>query len=189
MAVPMTLPYPMTLEDRLAELAQARAQLMAEIESAVSEAAASRSDSGQWSIAEIAYHLHLAETSISKLLHQALKSGQRHERVSDDQLRAEWERIRTRVGTRHTRATAPASVVPTGTPELVQVIDRLHQSRQRLLELLSQVTLDELASISLPHPLEAIGTLTGAGWVSLIAYHERRHTEQIRELKGRHRSA
>jgi hypothetical protein len=50
--------------------------------------------------------------------------------------------------------------------------------------MLSQVTLDELASISMPHPLEGIGTLTGAGWVSLIAYHERRHTEQIREIKA-----
>lgn len=176
--------FPATLEDRLAELVEARAQLMAEIESGVSEAGASLSNSDRWSIAEVAYHLHLSEMGISKLLHKALKSGDRHERVSDERLRAEWEHIRARVGTRQPRATAPASAVPTDAPDLADAVDRLHQSRQRLFEMLSQVSLDELASISMPHPLEGIGTLTGAGWVTLIAYHERRHIEQIREIKA-----
>jgi hypothetical protein len=176
--------FPVTLEDHLTELAEARARLLAEIGSDPSETAPALSESGRWSVAETVYHLHLAEAGISRMLEKALRSGERHSRMSDDHLRAEWERIRTLSGNRQMRANAPSSAVPANAPDLAEAIERLHQSRQKLLEILNPTSLDELASISMPHPLEGVGKLTGAGWVSLIAYHELRHTEQIREIKA-----
>ena len=104
--------------------------------------------------------------------------------MSDDRLRAEWEQIRAVSANREMRMKAPERVVPTDAPSLAEIIDCLRQSRQKLLAMLSEVSLDELASVSMPHPLESVGKLTGAGWVSLIAYHERRHTEQIRQIKA-----
>jgi hypothetical protein len=174
----------MTLEDRLAELADARAQLMAELDSGATATPSAPSDSDRWTMAETAHHLHLAEAGIAGMLTKALRSGERHARVSDEHLRAEWERIRVLVGTRATRVQAPAPAVPADAPALAETVEHLHQSRQTLLEILSQASLDDLASISMPHPIEGIGNLTGAGWVSLIGYHERRHTEQIREIKA-----
>ncbi len=179
-----TPPYPASLEERLVELVETRTSLMVEIGSGVTEAASDSSASGRWSIAETVYHLHRAETGITRMLQKALSSDERHERVSDEQLRSEWERIRSLTGNREARMNAPASAVPTDAPALEEATERLRQSRHKLFELLSQVSLDELASISMPHPLENMGTLTGAGWVSLIAYHERRHIEQIREIKA-----
>ena len=58
----------------------------------------------------------------------------------------------------------------------------LDQSRQQLLELPGRATLEELASISAPHPFAAVGTLTGATWLSVIAFHEIRHAEQLEKL-------
>lgn len=175
-----TLPFPATLGDRLGELTKARAALMTEIESALS--APAPSDPTRWSLEEIVYHLYLAESSITRMLAKALQSCERHARVADDQLRAEWERIRLLLTNRQARANAPAAVVPNNAPPVAQAVEQLMQSRQQLLQLLDQVSLDDLASISMPHPIQAIGQLTGAGWLSLIGYHERRHTEQIREL-------
>ncbi|MDW8241479.1 MAG: DinB family protein [Acidobacteriota bacterium] len=175
-----TPPFPTSLEDRLAELSEARAALMTEIESAMS--APVPHDPTRWSLAETVYHLYLAESSIARLLEKALQSGQRHARVADEQLRAEWEHIRLVLTDRQARANAPAAVMPNDAPPVAEAVERLQQSRQRLLRLLEQVSLDDLASISIPHSNEAIGRLTGAGWLTLIGYHERRHTQQIREL-------
>jgi uncharacterized damage-inducible protein DinB len=181
--------FPITLEDRLAELAAARAQLMAEVQSGISGAAQPQPESGRWSLAEVVYHLYLSEKSISRLLQKALGSGERHTRMGEEHLRAEWERIGSTVGRRERRASAPPPAVPTNAPGLEEAVELLHQSRQTLLEMLSNVTLDDLVSVSMPHPLEVIGLLTGAGWLSLIAYHEQRHTEQIQELKQNSQSS
>jgi uncharacterized damage-inducible protein DinB len=173
--------FPLTLEDRLAELEAARAHLMAELES-VADAAPTEPGSERWSIAEVAHHLHLSERGILRLIQRALESGERHERKSNDHLQAEWERVCALVGSRQHPASAPSPVVPTNAPSLAETVEHLKHSRQALFEMLGRVTLDELASISIPHPLQAIGVLTGAGWLSVIANHERRHTEQIREI-------
>jgi hypothetical protein len=162
-------------------LAAARAQLMAEIEHGASEAASS--PEGRWSLTEIVYHLHLSEKTIGRLIQKVLDSGQRHDRASEEQLRAEWERLMQTVARRERRASAPAPAVPANAPGLSEAVELLHQSRQRLLEITAGTSLDDLASISAPHPLQAIGTLTGASWLSLIGYHDLRHIGQIRELQ------
>lgn len=175
--------FPTTLEDHLANLAVARAELLREVEASDARALA-KSQPGKWSIPEVVFHLHLAEKSISKGLRRSLGSGQREARTSEEKLRAEWERLSSLVGSRRVPASAPASVVPANAPAVAEGVRLVKQSRVELLELLHTSNLDELASISMPHPFEFIGTLTGAGWVSLIAFHELRHTEQIREIKS-----
>ncbi|HXF06351.1 MAG TPA: DinB family protein [Blastocatellia bacterium] len=174
---------PLTLEDRLAELAKARAELMAVLENTPAEPETGTSD--RWSVAEIVYHLHLAEKSITRMLQKAIRSGPRQARASEEFLRTEWERIRSLVGSREHPATAPPAALPTDAPPLAEALARLNESRRELLELLGTVSLDDLASVSMPHPFEAIGTVTGAGWLSIIAQHELRHAEQIREITSR----
>ncbi|MEW6734931.1 MAG: hypothetical protein AB1489_26815, partial [Acidobacteriota bacterium] len=74
--------------------------------------------------------------------------------------------------------------LPKDAPPLTESIELLKQSRATLLEILSKTTVDELASISIPHPLKSIGNITGVGWISLIAYHEIRHINQLQELRS-----
>lgn len=134
---------------------------------------------GQWSTAEIVYHLHLSERSIVRLLGKALASSERHEPAHEARLRAEWERIRRLVAVRSAKVRAPDFATPTRAPAFEASLDLLKQSRGALLALVARTTYDDLLRLSRPHPFEAVGALTGAGWLSLIAAHEDRHTQQI----------
>jgi hypothetical protein len=175
--------FPATLEDRLAALASTRTGLLAEIETWNQQADFVQAEPGRWCVAEIIYHLHMAESRIFKGLHRLLTPGQRQARASDETLRSEWERLRALVGSRGAPQSAPSSVVPVNAPGFAHGIELLKKSRVELLEMVRKFSLDDLASISMSHPLQIIGTLTGAGWLSTIAFHELRHTEQIRELR------
>lgn len=176
--------FPETLQDRMAELEQARARLLEEIGNCQVELAMRKPEPGAWSLAEIIYHLHLSERGITRMI-QKMLSGERGPAASHEQLREEWERVRAMVGSRKVRAEAPPTARPENVPSFSEAMELLGQSRKELLDLIGRVSLDDLASISKPHPIEQIGALTGATWLSLIAFHELRHAEQIRELRDK----
>jgi len=172
--------FPRTLSDRLAELEAARTRLLAAI-----EAGRAQSDcvppEGGWSVAEIAYHLHLAESATARGLGKRLASSERGKPANEARLLEEWERIRSMVGRRTGRVQAPARVVPENSPSLERTVELLGESRHALLQVLEGASYNDLLSIDLPHPLQAIGLLAGASWLSVTAYHDLRHTEQVRE--------
>jgi hypothetical protein len=128
------------------------------------------------------YYVHLAEKSIARMLKMTLDSNARTPVADADHLRAEWERIRTLVGTRRTKMQAPSRVVPANPPCLADSVELLNESRRQLLAAVENASYDDLLSVSVPHPFREIGTLTGAGWLSVVAYHDKRHAEQVREL-------
>lgn len=171
--------FPTNLSGRRAEFDGARKRLLEAIRAAGASSATGSAEPGRWSTGEIVYHLHLSERSIVRLLARALASGERHEPADVAVLRAEWDRIRRLVAVRGTKARAPDFAVPTHAPAFDVSLDLLKQSREDLLALVARTTYDELRCISRPHPFEAVGVLTGAGWLSLIAAHEERHTQQI----------
>ncbi|MCS6885223.1 MAG: DinB family protein [Acidobacteriota bacterium] len=164
--------YPQTLDARIAELDTARAMLLKALDSKTDK------QSG-WSVTEIAYHLYLAEKQITETLQSLLKQADTSSRPSDDQLREEWEKVVAFLSDKNIRMEAPESVVPINPPPLERTKELLAESRKALLELLSKATLDEVASVSFPHPFRRIGRLSGLGWLSLLAHHERRHALQI----------
>ena len=117
-----------------------------------------------------------------RALKKALLSGDRHEPAGDERLRAEWERVRQVVAVRGAPAKAPAFVAPDGAPALDAAVELLRQTRQALIENVGGTTYEQLLCITLLHPFETVGLLTGAGWLSFIAAHEERHTRQIEAL-------
>lgn len=175
--------YPITVQERLAELDDARQILIAEITDKNCDPYKPDRD-GRWSIAEIAYHLHLTEMSIIKMLQHTLKEGQRHERVPDDKLRMEWQGLGMALGNREMKIKAPNFVEPEKAPRLEETLQLLEQSRQALRDTVKDLSIDDLASVSVPHPVKAMGNLTGAGWLTLVGRHELRHVDQIKELKA-----
>jgi DinB family protein len=193
--------FPTGLDARLAHLDQVRAALLREVEAVAGEAGFSPAGppesnpvgtdaapkagatTDEWSVAEIVYHLHLSEKSIARLLRKRLASTDRHQPAGEEQLRTEWERVARLVGIREPKVKAPAFAEPTQAPALAAGIELLGQSRQALLEVVRSVPYADLLSISAPHPFDAIGTLTGASWLSVDAFHEHRHTEQIQEMR------
>jgi hypothetical protein len=168
----------------MAELETARARLLAAIETTRTHSGRAPAD-GRWSVSEIAYHLHLAENATAQGLGKRLASKERGEPASEARLLEEWERIRATVGRRTVKAQASARVVPENPPELDRALELLAQSRRALLGVLEGAAYEDLLSIDLPHPLQAIGLLTGASWLSSTAYHDLRHAEQIREAAAK----
>jgi hypothetical protein len=175
--------FPATLPERLAELEQVRAALLAELGDGSFDPPSA--DEGRWSIREIAYHLYLVESRITGLLKMLLGSDKKQERKGDEKLRVEWEMTSSRATDREIRTSAPAFTIPENAPPLNESLKLLEKSRDDLVATVSAASIDDLASVSAPHPIEALGTLTGAGWLSLIAHHEIRHTRQIREIKAK----
>ena len=193
--------FPTNLDARLAHLAETRAALLREVNTVTvaggfsparaHESGPAGTDAGlkagaaadEWSVAEIVYHLHLSEKSIARLLRKRLTSADRNQPPGDEQLRTEWERVARLVGRRELKVKAPPLAEPTQTPALATGIELLGQSRQALLEVVRSVPYLDLLGVSAPHPFEALGTLTGAGWLSVVAFHEHRHTEQIHEIR------
>lgn len=171
--------FPTSLDARRAELDQTRTRLLEVISAAAANSGTAPTRPGQWSTAEIIYHLHLSERSIVRLLAKALASSERHEPADETRLRAEWERIRRLVAVRGSKVRAPEFVAPIHAPDSGAALDLLKQSRAALLELVARTAYDDLLRISRPHPFEVVGVLTGAGWLSLVAAHEERHTQQI----------
>ncbi|HEY6290074.1 MAG TPA: DinB family protein [Terriglobia bacterium] len=189
--------FPRSLGARRAELEIARERLCDQLEAARAHAGfaptgsvekagsvegVERAQTAGWSVAEVTYHLHLSENSIARMLRKMLVSGERGEAASDERLLEEWERIRTLVGSRVPKMQAPERVVPKDPPGLEQTLGLLGYSRRQLLEVIAGVADQDLASIYAPHPLKPLGTLAGSSWLSVIAFHDLRHAEQIREL-------
>ena len=174
--------YPATVDDRLKELEQIRSSLFVELKNCSSMA--SSAQQGGWSVAEIAYHLHLTEKSITMVLQNGLTSMPRHERWSDERIKEEWELITKFAGNRETKFEAPAFVLPKNAPSIDESCKLLEASRAELIKTVSHASIDDLVSISLPHPVKSFGNISGIGWVSLIGWHEKRHTDQIKEVKA-----
>lgn len=171
--------FPATLELHLAELAAAREFLLAEISDGVDVKPASG-----WAVSEVAYHVHLTEKTITGGLSQTLAAGKKEERRSDELLKTEWEGIAERVPKRDNKIVAPEPLQPLNAPPLSDIINLLKESSDGLATFIKSTTLDDLASISLPHPIHKDMLISGLGWLSLIARHDLRHLAQIKEIKG-----
>jgi len=175
--------FPTCIEARLEELRQAREYFLQEVESGPNDDERAATGADRWCIAEIVYHLHLAETRTTMGLKRNLESSSRGTPADDATLRVEWERVRTMVGQRTVKVKAPPRVEPINAPSRADAVKLIQHSRQELLATVQSVAYDELLAISMPHPFAAVGTLTGAGWLSATAFHDLRHIEQIREMK------
>jgi DinB superfamily len=170
--------FPATLEQRLEELAATREYLLAEISDGVDAQPVSG-----WSAAQVAYHVHLTEKLITAGLSNTLSKGKKEERQSDEHLKAEWEGIAQRVPSRENKIVAPEPLQPVDAPALSDSVKLLKESRVALVDFVKSTTLDDLASISLPHPVHKDMLISGLGWLSLIARHDLRHLAQIKEVK------
>lgn len=171
--------FPATLEDRLAEITETRNQLMAELAKGDAPGL-----NGGWSVREIAYHLHLTEKQIFAGVHQVLTSGQRNEPATEKQLMNEWQTLTMAVPSREMKIEAPGGLVPVEAPSLHESIELLKQSRAEILDKLKNYSLNDLISVTMPHPIPALGKFTGAGWLTLMGLHELRHVNQIKEIRA-----
>jgi DinB family protein len=173
--------YPESLERRWQVLEAGREHLLKVLSAASNLPDPRGAETGRWSPAEIVFHLYKTERSVARLIQKAI-SAEARSPAGEQVLRAEWDRVRRLVRCRPEKAKAPVFVEPTGAPALEEGLRLLGESRQELTQTARGLSWEQLISIARPHPFEFVGVLTGAGWLSMVAAHELRHADQVREL-------
>ncbi|MFC7784123.1 MULTISPECIES: DinB family protein [unclassified Rossellomorea] len=134
-----------------------------------------RIEEGRWTIMQVLDHLYLMEKSLTKAIQTTLARGEEQE-VSSKPIHYTVNRS--------TKVDAPPFVVPTEENLTLQEMkDKLEESRKDLLTFLDTTHKEALQKKAYPHPV--FGLIRLDEWVPFIGYHEKRHLEQIEELKGK----
>jgi uncharacterized damage-inducible protein DinB len=134
----------------------------------------------RWSVAEVAEHITVSESTIFGLVQRSLQSPAAPEKR--EQVKGKDEIILTRVPDRSHKAQAPEILRPTGRwateADLVKAFEDARKSNMDYI----RTTNDDLRDHFFDHPV--FGTLDGYQWLLLISTHSARHTAQIEEVKA-----
>jgi hypothetical protein len=175
------------LDEMIAELHESRRELldlMREIPPALHERQPAED---RWSIRQVLEHLAVVEDGsgrlISKLIRQVRELGATES--EHDSLLNTLDHLSVANPTR--RARAPELVQPLEGRSVGESLERLQESRARLLTVLDSARGLGLGTVSAPHPL--LGQLDVYRWLLATAQHERRHIHQIREIARSENSA
>jgi len=134
----------------------------------------------RWSIAEVAEHITVSETTIFGVVQRCLQSPAAPEKR--EQVKGKDELILTRMPDRSHKAQAPEMLRPTGRwateAELTKAFEDARKANMDYI----RTTNDDLRDHFFDHP--AFGTLDAYQWLLLISTHSARHTAQIEEVKA-----
>lgn len=130
-------------------------------------------EKGRWTIMQVLDHLYLMERSITSTITEQLAEGE-YRTVSDKPVHLTVDRSK--------KVETPSFADPSD--EFIPLTDmkeRLSQSRQALNDIAKEADDNMLEHRAYPHP--AFGELSLKQWIAFVGYHEKRHLEQIEELK------
>lgn len=166
-----------------------RRELLAALDDISEPLREARPHENAWSAAEVLEHLMRVETGVAKLV--ALKVGEMqtleqppHE--APEMIAVDLARF-TMIADRSIHIDAPERVVPVGEMSASAAQAALVETRGMLLDQLHAG--DGLAYSTVLHPHPLFGALNLYEWVWFIGAHERRHTDQIREIAAHFRTA
>lgn len=134
----------------------------------------------RWSIAEVAEHITVSETTIFGLVQRSLQSPAAPEKR--EQVKGKDEMILTRVPDRSHKAQAPEILRPTGRWATEADLTKTFEDARKANMNYIRTTNDDLRDHFFDHPV--FGTLDGYQWLLLISTHSARHTAQIEEVKA-----
>jgi hypothetical protein len=168
------------LEQVFTRLDRSRAALRAAVEAVPANARATRPAPERWSAAEVVEHLSMVERIFGERIVNALQprvpelASETVERTSLP------DAIEARMADRVNKRNAPDTARPTGTLAWNEAFGIVEQGHARLRSIVSGADGLALSQVTLDHPF--FGTLTVYQWIELMAAHEARHTEQIKEI-------
>ena len=169
------------LLDVLARLDRSRAELGAAVESIAVGLRQQRPAADRWSTAEVLEHLSLVERLITGRMVDAIASARGRGLAAETAARAPLpDAIETRMADRSNRRNAPEASIPTGTVDAGAALRAIEEGHYRLRALAGDVDGLALGEVTFEHPF--FGPMTVYQWIELMAAHELRHTEQIREI-------
>jgi len=130
---------------------------------------------GCWSAGEVVAHLTMVETSVL--------TGTRELLSRKPGYHSTWQRIHIPVYVTTWRMIKRRTPVPLDSSlvkERDEALENYSAARTRTLKLLAQHSPRDLAPFRRKHPF--LGSLNLYDWMRMLAYHEIRHTKQIREI-------
>jgi DinB superfamily len=168
------------LTEVLSRLDSARATLRGAIDAIPPAMHRQRPAADRWSAAEVLEHLTLVENIFGGRIIKALDAA-RSGLSTEAHPRAPLpEAIEQRMGDRVNKRQAPEPAQPTGKVDVATGWTTLEGTHSNLRTALTGCDGLALSQVTLDHPF--FGTMNVYQWVELMAAHEGRHTEQIREI-------
>jgi hypothetical protein len=168
------------LTEVLATLDASRRALRAAMAAVPADARHQRPAPDRWSPVEILEHLSLVEARFSTVvggkIADALAAGLPPESDGEERLP---DRIRTVLANRVNKRTAPELAVPSGRLDEAAAWAAADKARASFRAAVLSADGRALSSVIHEHPF--FGPLNVYQWVELIAGHELRHVEQVRE--------
>ncbi|MBB4825643.1 putative damage-inducible protein DinB [Sporosarcina luteola] len=152
-----------------------REELLNELNDLSDEEINRKPSDNEWSIQQILEHLYLMEGGITQTIAHQLATGE-EKKVADKPIELSVNRS--------TKVQAPPFAVPTEDfRSLAELQTKLLQSHEALRKFVHQSRAADLEKKAYPHPV--FGDLNLKQWIPFIAYHEMRHTEQLKEVKDK----
>jgi hypothetical protein len=130
---------------------------------------------GRWSAGEVVAHLTMVETTVLTGTRELLSRKPGRHSV--------WKRLHVPVYFATWRAIkrkSPVSLDSALVKAREEALEGYSSARNKTLKLLAQHSSRDLAPFRRNHPF--LGSLNLYDWMRMLAYHEIRHTKQIREI-------
>jgi uncharacterized damage-inducible protein DinB len=158
-----------------------RAALGAAVDSIPTPLRQQRPEPERWSVAEVLEHLSMVERIFTGRIADAISAARAGELPDERGARSPLpDAIEVRMADRVNRRTAPDAARPTGTLDSGAAWTAVESGHRRLRALVGEADGLALGQVTLEHPF--FGTMTVYQFVELIAAHEARHTEQIKDI-------
>jgi hypothetical protein len=168
------------LTDVLSRLDRARAALRGAIDAVPPAMQRQRPAPDRWSAAEVLEHLTLVERIFGGRILKALEETRAGLPPEGQSRVALPDPIEQRMADRVNKRQAPETAHPTGTVDIATGWTALESNHAALRTALAGCDGIALSQVTLDHAF--FGTMTVYQWVELMAAHEGRHTEQIKEI-------
>jgi hypothetical protein len=169
------------LTEVLSRLDDARTTLRRALDEVPPDLQRQRPEPERWSAAEVLEHLTLVERLFSGRIVKAIETARATGLAAEAHPRAPLpDAVAQRMSDRVNKRQSPDPAKPTGTLDVATGWAALESAHATLRAALAGCDGLALSQVTLDHPF--FGTMTVYQWVELIAAHEGRHTEQIKEI-------
>lgn len=172
-------PLSVRLQEVADYLDHERAELLSFVESVPENLLHKRPAPSRWSVAENLEHLSITEDSCGRVFSTLVKQAKAEGAVADMESTSllhcldEYD-----LDGENQKLIAPDRVLPAGTMNVPESLERLSVARSRLKQAMHGANGLDLSGVSLPHPL--LGPFNGYQWMVLVGRHELRHLRQMR---------
>jgi hypothetical protein len=169
------------LDHVFSRLDRSRDSLRAAVELVAAPLRRERPGADRWSTAEVLEHLSIVERIITGRIAEALDAARVGGLADEAGTRSPLpDAIEARMADRGNKREAPEPSRPTGALDAGAAWDAVESGHARLRTLIADADGLALSLVTVAHPV--FGSMTVYQWIELMAAHEARHTEQIREI-------